>query len=164
MKIQLFYICLIASIIEAIFILSLIYFSFFNILPITPSFTLKKKEKLKSRKVIQKLFKDGKSFSNFPIRVIYLPVENQDSTLKAGFTVSTKYFKNAVDRNRVKRLMRESYRLQKNNLVNELIKNNQQLAVFFIYTSGDLPKYQEVFEKSGILLDRIEKTISTNKK
>lgn len=110
--------------------------------------------------MIQKLFKDGKSFSNFPVRVIYLPVENQDSALKAGFTVSTKYFKNAVDRNRVKRLMRESYRLQKNNLVNKLIKNNQQLALFFIYTSADLPKYKEIFEKLGNNLERIERTIS----
>lgn len=89
-----------------------------------------------------------------------MPVENQDSTLKAGFTVSTKYFKKAVDRNRVKRLMRESYRLQKNNLVNELIKNNQQLALFFIYTSADLPKYKEVFEKVGSNLERIEGTLS----
>lgn len=110
--------------------------------------------------MIQKLFKDGKSFSNFPVRVIYLPVENQDSALKAGFTVSTKYFKNAVDRNRVKRLMRESYRLQKNNLVNKLIKNNRQLALFFIYTSADLPKYKEIFEKLGNNLERIERTIS----
>lgn len=92
--------------------------------------------------------------------MIYLHVENQDSALKAGFTVSTKYFKNAVDRNRVKRLMRESYRLQKNNLIDRLIKNNQQLALFFIYTSADLPKYTEIFEKVGRNLQRIEDTLS----
>ena len=144
-----------------LFFLSLTYFSSFKNIHITPRFTLNRKEKLKSRKVIQKLFKEGKSFSNFPLRVIYLPVENQDSNLKAGFTVSTKHFKKAVDRNRVRRLMREAYRLQKNNLVNELAKADSQIAVFFIYTSADLPDYKMIFEKVGTALDRIEKIILT---
>jgi ribonuclease P protein component len=110
--------------------------------------------------VIQQLFKEGKSFSYFPFRVVYMETENQDLHLKAGFTVSTRYFKHAVDRNRVKRLMRESYRLQKSNLVKELIGNNKQVAVFFIYTSADLPKFTEVFEKMRVALERIEKSIS----
>jgi len=110
--------------------------------------------------VIQQLFKEGKSFSYFPFRAIYMETKNQDLPLKAGFTVSTRYFKHAVDRNRVKRLMRESYRLQKSNLFKELKNNNKQLAVFFIYTSGDLPKFNEVFEKMRIVLERIEKLIS----
>ncbi len=109
-------------------------------------------------KVIQKLFKEGKSFSHFPLRIIYMEMENQDSALKAGFTVSTRHFKQAVDRNRIKRLMRESYRLQKNNLANELVMHNKKLAVFFIYTAAELPKYNEVYEKIGSALERIEKS------
>jgi ribonuclease P protein component len=110
--------------------------------------------------LIQKLFKEGKSFSVFPLRAIYLSVEEQDAPLKAGFTVSTKYFKKAVDRNRVKRLMRESYRLQKNNLADELTKTNRQFVVFFIYTSPDLPGYHLVFDKMGNVLKGIEKSIA----
>ena len=78
-------------------------------------YTLGKEERLKSRKLIDQLFKEGKSFSSFPFRVVwkYLPSAS-DSFLKAGFTVSTKHFKKAVDRNRIRRLMKEAYRLQKN--------------------------------------------------
>ncbi len=86
--------------------------------------------------------------------------ETQDSSLKCGFTVSTRHFKHAVDRNRVKRLMRECYRLKKNILLDELVANNKQLAVFFIYTSAELPKYKDLFEKLGTALERIGKAIS----
>ena len=110
--------------------------------------------------MIQKLFKEGKSLSNFPLRMIYLPVKNQDSNLQAGFTVSTKYFKKAVDRNRVKRVLREAFRLQKNKLEDELIKNEQQLVLFFIYTSAELPNYNDIFEKLGNILERVEGTLS----
>jgi ribonuclease P protein component len=110
--------------------------------------------------VIQRLFKEGKSFSHFPLRVVYMENETQDSSLKSGFTVSTRYFKHAVDRNRVKRLMRECYRLQKNILLDELIVNSKKLAVFFIYTSAELPHYKELFEKLGTSLKRVGKSIS----
>jgi ribonuclease P protein component len=110
--------------------------------------------------LIQKLFKEGKSFSNFPLRAIYLTVENQDAPLKASFAVSTKYFKKAVDRNRVKRLMRESYRLQKHKLADELTRLDNQLAVFFIYTSSDLPNYKSIFDKLGNTLEGIKKSVS----
>jgi ribonuclease P protein component len=120
-------------------------------------FTLKAHERLKSTKSIQRLFKEGKSFSHFPFRVIYIENPNQPSPLQAGFTVSTRYFKKAVDRNRIKRLMREAYRLQKNKLQDELKKNNKCLAVFFIYTGNELPGYDEVYEKTGSALARIQK-------
>jgi len=98
--------------------------------------------------------------SNFPVKAIYLPVEEQDFALKAGFAVSSKNFKKAVERNRVKRLMRESYRVQKKHLLEKLITQNRQLAVFFIYTSKELPGYNQVFEQMQIVLERIAKAIT----
>lgn len=109
--------------------------------------------------MIQQLFKEGKRFSYSPFRVIYIEMENQDLHVMAGFTVSTRYFKHAVDRNRVKRLMREAFRLQKANLINELNKKNKHISVFFIYTSADLPKFKDVFEKMRTVLERIENLI-----
>jgi ribonuclease P protein component len=107
-------------------------------------------------KAIQQLFKKGKSFSHFPFRIIYLENENQKSCLQAGFTVSTRYFKKAVDRNRIKRLMRESYRLQKLSLKNKLEITNKNLAVFFIYTGNEIPQFTEVYQKIGGALGRLE--------
>ncbi|MDP4283898.1 MAG: ribonuclease P protein component [Bacteroidota bacterium] len=122
-------------------------------------FTLKAHERLKSRKIIQQLFKEGKSFSNFPLRVIFLETENQLSCLQAGFSVSTRHFKKAVDRNRIKRIMRESYRLQKNSLQIELEENHKNLAVFFIYTGKELPEYFMVFEKTRNAIRQLEGSI-----
>ena len=136
---------------------------------------------MKSRKLIEQLFKEGKNFSVFPFRVYYLIMPNAErqkpnaevptancqlpalnSQLSAGVGASSKNFKKAVDRNRIKRLTRESYRLQKNELQNLLKERNQQLAIFFIYTSKDLPEYKMVFEKMGLILQRLIKIISEN--
>lgn len=89
-------------------------------------YKLGKQARLKSRKAIDQLFKDGKSFTVFPFRVIYqftkLPVSPDAFQLQAGFSVSKRHFKKAVDRNRIKRLMREAYRLQKNELETNIQK------------------------------------------
>lgn len=76
--------------------------------------------------------------------------------MQAAFSVSKRHFKKAVDRNRVKRLMRESYRLQKNSLKELVEKNNKSLAVFFIYNGKEIPNYKDVFEKIGSALVRLE--------
>ncbi|MEO9023123.1 MAG: ribonuclease P protein component [Ginsengibacter sp.] len=126
----------------------------------TQRFTLKASERLKSRKVIQQLFKEGDSFSYSPFRVMYIETANVISPLQAGFTASTRNFKKATDRNRIKRLMRESYRLQKNSLHLLLEENHKNIAVFFIYTSNELPQYKFVFEKMGSILKKLETLLS----
>lgn len=109
--------------------------------------------------MIQQLFKDGKSFSHFPFRVIYLEQESQPTALQAGFTVSTRHFKKAVDRNRIKRLMREAYRLQKNDLHASLEDVDKKIAVFFLYTGTELPAYELVYEKFSTALPKISQLV-----
>lgn len=77
--------------------------------------------------------------------------------LQAGFAVSTKNFKKAVDRNRIKRLMKEAYRLNKIELTNTVKNHNQHVAVFFIYTGNTIPVYPEVLEKIKKILKRLNK-------
>lgn len=117
---------------------------------------LKKTDRLKSRKAIDIMFTKGKSFSNFPFRVLWMIVENEVG-LKAGFSASTKNFKKATDRNKIKRLMREAYRLQKNDLDVQLSLNKKAINIFFIYTGKEIPTYNLIFEKMGNVLKRIIK-------
>jgi ribonuclease P protein component len=124
-------------------------------------YTLGKAEKLKSRKAIEQIFKEGKSFAVSPFRVLYLqapaisPLQTANCKLQTAFSVSKRYFKKATDRNRVKRLMREAWRLQKNNLAQQI--NNKNLKVFIIYTGNELPAYDMVFEKITAVIKRLIK-------
>jgi len=106
-------------------------------------FTFKKTERLNSKKIIDQLFADGQSFLAFPLKVVFLPTQLPVKyPAQAGFTVSKKNFKRAVKRNRIKRLIREAYRLNKHELYAAL--NDQQLAIFFIYIGKELPEYPMV--------------------
>lgn len=85
------------------------------------------------------------------------PVEKE--ILQFGVGVPAKNFKRVVDRNRIKRLTREVWRLQKNILKEKLKEKNLSLYVFFIYTGKELPVYKHLFEKTGIALQKLVKEI-----
>lgn len=136
-------------------------------------FTLGKNERLKSRKQIEQLFKDGKNFNLIPFRVYYsfsqLQSHDADASVgipagfaASGFTtqfgvgVSAKNFKRAVDRNRIKRLVREAYRLQNLSLKEKLKLKNLQLNVFFIYTGKEVPGFNFIKEKLAVALKKLE--------
>jgi ribonuclease P protein component len=124
-------------------------------------FTLGRQERLKSRKLIERVFREGKSFALFPFRVFYLfvrtPLPAGQPPLQAGFGASARNFKRAVDRNRIKRLTREAYRLQKQDLQDRLKEKGQALALFFVYTGKDLPGAAVVSEKIGLALQKVVK-------
>lgn len=113
--------------------------------------TLKKKERLKSRKAIDALFQSGNSFSLFPFRVVYLFTT---TGVQVGVGASKKNFKKAVDRNRVKRLTREAYRLQKEMIANTY-NADKGLSVFFLYTAKEIISYQEVYLAMGKVLTKL---------
>jgi len=121
-----------------------------------------KKEKLKSRKQIEELFLNGKNFSMFPLRVTYQFVSSNETVIQVGVTAGKKYFKRAVDRNRIKRLIREAYRLQKNDLI-ELLKQKQQSSfIFFVYTDKTVSSFSIIKEAMNKCLKRLEKLSEQN--
>jgi ribonuclease P protein component len=117
-------------------------------------FTLGKNERLKSRKQIEYLFSEGKKFTLAPFRIHYSLNKSEIASLQFGAGASSRTFKKAADRNRIKRLMREAYRLQKETLQQKLKEQSSQLSVFFIYTGKELPGYKEVYDKTGEILDK----------
>jgi ribonuclease P protein component len=125
---------------------------------VSKQFTLGKNERLKSRKSIEQLFSDGKKIIVAPYRVLYMFAEAGDKgSLLFGTGVSAKIFKKAVHRNRIKRLTKEAYRLQKHSLQEKIALKNIQLNVFFIYTGKELPVYDEVYKKVGMILMKLNK-------
>lgn len=113
---------------------------------------------MKSRKKIQALFTSGRSLNFSPFRVIY-QIRNNEHSLQVGVAVSTRQFKKAVDRNRIKRLIREAYRLQKNELYDLLKSQNKALDIFIIYSGKNLPEYSFVYNKTGDILQKLSKEI-----
>ena len=125
------------------------------------SFTFPKQEKLKSKKLIEKLFAKGNSVSNFPIKLVYLKTSlPEEVKAQATVAVPKKKFKNAVDRNRVKRLLRESYRLNKSIIFNNIEDN---YAFVFLYLDRDFPQFQPLEKSMEVLLQKFVKKITHEK-
>lgn len=126
-------------------------------------YTLCKAERLNSKTLIGKMFEGGvsKSFSVFPIRVVYMPVEQGDAPAAILLSVSKRRFKRAVKRNLVKRRLREAYRKNKHLLVDELQHRGQRLAIAFIYLSDEIAATPQLEEKMKIALSRISEKLSS---
>ncbi|MFV0290438.1 MAG: ribonuclease P protein component [Mangrovibacterium sp.] len=109
------------------------------------TFSLPKANRLHSRKSIEELFEKGESFFMHPIKVVaQMTTFNDDMAVKAAFSVSKRNFKHAVDRNRYKRLLRETYRLNQSPLHENMAKEQHQLAVMFIYAVKEHNDYATV--------------------
>jgi ribonuclease P protein component len=119
-------------------------------------FTYPKKEKLKSKTTIDLLFSEGNSVSKFPLRLVYVENKEENAELmKMGVSVSKKYFKKAVDRNYFKRVLRETYRLNKHILIDNLEK---PYAFMFFYQTKERLSYQEIEEKTIQLFQKFNES------
>ena len=115
--------------------------------------TFKKQEKLKKSKLITQLFTEGKSLTVFPIKLIYLQVEhNSPYKIQAGVSASKRNFKKAVDRNKIKRLLREVYR--KNKYLIYQSENTKKHIFMFIYLGENELDYKTLDEKMVELIHK----------
>ena len=139
----------------------------------TTNNTYSKQEKLKSRKALEQLFAKGKSFSVFPIKVFFtiadqdiangsasIAITNEEikpseaELVHAGVGVSSRIFKKAHDRNKVKRLLREAYRLHKNQLM-DLLAEKKQVNVFILFIGKDIAETALIAEKMPTILQKL---------
>lgn len=119
-------------------------------------FTFKKEERLSKEKIIQELFEKGSSFYLYPFKVYFMKNPNPDSQVpQVLISVSKKNFKRAVDRNSIKRRIREAYRLNKN-----LLPGQNKLAIAYIYSIKEIlptAQIQERLVKTFKRLDYVER-------
>lgn len=125
----------------------------------TQQYTFPKEEKLTSKKIIEALFIEGQSVKAFPLRMVFIetPLPSPKITVQATVSVSKRNHKLAVTRNRVKRLIREAYRLHKHTIDTK----GTTFAILIIYTGRDVITYQEMERTMVKLLKRFNDAIST---
>ena len=133
-------------------------------------FTYKKQDKLKSRKQTQHLFSKGQSINTFPIKLIYtIEIMEPDASkgmtesngiLQAGVGAPSRTFRKAVQRNRVKRLLREAYRLEKPSFMEQLSLTNKRLNLFFLYTDSVVLTQLEIQHKLKEALNLLVKKLT----
>jgi len=122
------------------------------------NFTYSQKEKLKSKKLIDTLFTEGKAVTAYPLRMVYLSTDFDEAILaKTGVSVSKRNFKKAPDRNRIKRLLRECYRLNKTAYFNKV---PNQYALMILYIGKEKPTFLDVETKMNQLFEKFSNKIS----
>jgi ribonuclease P protein component len=115
------------------------------------------KEHLKSKRVIEQVYANGASVTSFPLRAVFIeqPQEIQEPTAAILINVAKKRFRHAVDRNLVKRRIREAYRTSKHTLIDTLQSQGKKIAVAIIYIDNKHNSTAFIRKKMGKLLESI---------
>lgn len=128
------------------------------------NFSFGKEYKLCSKKVIDHIFEQGKTVKQFPVLTKFFATElKTEKSFQIVFAVPKRSFKKAVDRNRIKRLLREATRLEKNVLESYLKKNNRQIALFIIFTAKEEIKLSVLQTKINKSFNKIIEQLENEK-
>lgn len=125
-------------------------------------FTLSKEERICSKKLINELFTgNGRSMTAFPLRVVFMKRTILDDQPRAAMLVSVpkRYFKHAVDRNRVKRQVREAFRRNKSIITQNLTDDHEAVAMAFVWLTNEKYPSSEVENRMVRLLTRISECL-----
>ncbi|MGC3977311.1 MAG: ribonuclease P protein component [Paludibacteraceae bacterium] len=122
-------------------------------------YTFPKKEHLCGDKNIENLYKSGKSFLVYPLRIVYVSVEKEEVDVRVMISVSKKKFKRAVKRNRIKRLIREAYRLNKVELIHFTNTNQVKIHISFQYIASEIESFQKINEKMQLAIKKITQNV-----
>ena len=125
-------------------------------------FTLGKEERLKSNLAIQELLKRGKAVSRFPLKIYwdFSPDPNQKYPVRAAITVPKRKFRRAVDRNLMKRRLKEAYRLNKYMLYDKLDQHQQKIQLIILLLSDEFIPYDQLEKKMREILRQLVNKLS----
>ena len=128
---------------------------------VSTRYTFKKSERLCSRILMDRLFQgDNLSVSAYPLRAVFLPVDlTEQEGVSVLMSVPKKRFHDAVDRNRVKRQLREAYRKHKHALAEQMATRKQGLLIAFIYVSAQIESTAYIEKRMTRLLEKIAETL-----
>lgn len=129
-------------------------------MPIENRETFSKQERLVSRKEIGLLFEKGDRFSETPFRVLWgITEEEREFPVRFMVSVPKRIMKRAVDRNLIKRRVKEAYRKQKAGLYSILERRGQKINLILVYTSSKIAPYEELSDKISMALNRLKDTL-----
>ena len=120
--------------------------------------TLLKSDRLTSRVAISEIYDKGKHLNDYPFKIVLLK-ETGKAELKVVFSVPKRKFKRAVDRNQIKRKLREAYRKHKHDCQKAIESQNTRVSLFLIYLGKEIPQSEIVDDKINLLLNRLTKEI-----
>ncbi len=122
--------------------------------------TFQKEERLGGLKIFEELTSKGSSFFVHPFKIVWMPIKaEQKFPARVAFAVPKRNFKSAVKRNRIKRQLREAYRLHKTEFYNSLELKSVKIVVMFVYTQKELPSYAGLEGKIILSLQRLVKAV-----
>ena len=119
------------------------------------NFRLRKSERICNQILISGIFKHGKTIKNFPLFTHYLKKENDGVPVQVLFSVPKKKVRNAVKRNKLKRCMREAYRLHKHTLCDNMKTSGESMKLVFVYAGNDFLSFHELEKKIIAILGRL---------
>lgn len=130
-----------------------------------PSFSFKKAERLKSRKTIQELFSNGNSYAVYPLRLVWVPIEKvEEIPVRFALSVAKKRIPKAAHRNILRRRIRESWRLNKYQLYEQLEGQEQSFAFMVLFTGNAAQSYEMIEQSMKTIIQRFPKKIRANQK
>lgn len=119
-------------------------------------YTFKKEERLCNKKHLTSLFQSGSSFILYPYRISFLESQDLPSPIQIVVSVPKRRFKKAVDRNVLKRRIKEAYRLQKHSLYTFVADHEIELLIAFQYIGKEIADYETIYKRMGVALIKIQ--------